>query len=54
MLQDGWDTLYWAAINDHPEVIKLLLNYGAAIDIRTKVIDCHVDNLECNMITSLK
>ena len=52
MLQEGETALYWAAINDRPEVIKLLLNYGAAVDIRAKVTNCHVNNwwgLECNI-----
>ena len=31
MLQDGGNTLYWAAFNDHVEVVKLLVKHGADI-----------------------
>ena len=37
MLQDGWTALYWAAFKGHVEVIKMLVKYGAAVDIRDKV-----------------
>ena len=38
MLQDRWTALYWAAFKGHIEVVKMLVKYGAAVDIRDKVI----------------
>ena len=38
MLQVGETALYWAAYNDHVEVIPLLVKYGAALDTRDKVL----------------
>ena len=37
MLQDGWTALHEAALKGHVEVIKMLIKYGAAVDIRKKV-----------------
>ena len=37
MLQDGETALYRAAMRGHAEVIKVLVDYGAAVDIRDKV-----------------
>ena len=38
MLQDGQTALYVAAWADKAEVINLLVNHGAAVDIRDKVV----------------
>ena len=38
MLQDGKTALHWAAFYSHAEVVKLLVKYRAAVDIREKVI----------------
>ena len=37
MLQDGETALHWAALRGHVEVVKMLVKYGAAVDIRNKV-----------------
>ena len=36
MLQNGETALHCAALYDHIEVIKTLVKYGAAVDIRNK------------------
>ena len=36
MLQDGDTALHYAALYDRIEVIKTLMKYGAAVDIRNK------------------
>ena len=38
MLQDGVTALHRAAVWGHAHVVKLLVDYGAAVDIRSKVI----------------
>jgi ankyrin repeat protein len=38
MLQDGDTSLHLAAMWGHPEVTNLLVKYGAAVDIRNKVV----------------
>ena len=38
MLQDGETALYRAAMRGRAEVVEVLVNYGAAVDIRDKVI----------------
>ena len=38
MLQGGVTALYWTAFDSHAEVVKLLVKYGAAVDIRGMVI----------------
>ena len=37
MLQSGETALHVAALKGHVEVIKMLVKYGAAVDIRNKV-----------------
>ena len=37
MLQDGETALHLAALFGHVEVVKMLVKYGAAVDIRNKV-----------------
>ena len=37
MLQDGESALHKAALEGHVEVVKMLVKYGAAVDIRNKV-----------------
>ena len=38
MLQNGDTALHSAALGGHAEVVKMLVKYGAAVDIRNKVI----------------
>ena len=38
MLQDGETALYLTAFYGHVEVVKLLVKYGAAVDIKDMVI----------------
>ena len=40
MLQEGRNALYQAANEGHIEVVKMLVKYGAAVDIRNKVTNC--------------
>ena len=35
--QDGWTALHWAANNNHPEIIKILISNGADITVVNKV-----------------
>ena len=37
MLQDGVTALHLATLEGHVEVVKMLVKYGAAVDIRNKV-----------------
>ena len=37
MLQDGETALHWAAKEDCVDVVKTLVQYDAAVDIRNKV-----------------
>ena len=42
---DEWTALMWASYNGHKEVVQLLLDHGAGIDIKSNVsiiytIDC--------------
>ena len=37
MLQDGETALFWATREDQVEAVKMLVKYGAAVDIRNKV-----------------
>ena len=37
MLQDGETALHWAAMNGKVKVVKILVKYEAAADIRNKV-----------------
>ena len=37
LLQAGWTALHWAASNNHPEIIKILIANGADIAAVTKV-----------------
>ena len=37
MLQDSETSLYRAALRGRVEVVKILVDYGAAVDIRNKV-----------------
>ena len=37
MLQDGETALHKAALIGHVEEVKMLIDYGAAVDIRDKV-----------------
>ena len=37
ILQDGETALHKAAVRGHVEVVKILVDYGAAVDIRNKV-----------------
>ena len=37
MLQDGETALHKASLWDHVEVVKILVDYEAAVDIRNKV-----------------
>ena len=41
MLQDGETALHRAALRGHVEVVKMLVKYGAAVDIRNKVSKFH-------------
>ena len=36
-VQGGQTALYWAAYRGHVEEVKMLVKYGAAVDIRNKV-----------------
>ena len=36
MIQDGEAALHRAALRGYVEVVKMLVNYGAAVDIRNK------------------
>ena len=38
MLQEGGTALFRAAYFDHVEVVKILVQYGAAVGIQDKVI----------------
>ena len=40
MLQYGWSALYHATVKGHEEVVKMLVKYDAAMDIREKVTNC--------------
>ena len=37
LLQDGWTALHFAARNNHPEIIKILITNGANITVVDKV-----------------
>ena len=37
LLQEGWTALHYAAFNNHPEIIKLLIANGADITAVNKV-----------------
>ena len=37
MLQDGWTALFEAAGGGHSDTVKMLVDNGAAIDIKNKV-----------------
>ena len=41
-IQSGLTALYWAARKGYVNIVQMLINYGAAVDIRTKVtnINC--------------
>ena len=39
MLQSGETALHEAAWKGHVEVVKMLVKYGAAVDIRTRVFN---------------
>ena len=43
-VQNGGETaLYWAAYKDHANIVKMLVDYGAAVDLgRDRVTNCHV------------
>ena len=36
-VQSGETALYWAAYKGHVEKVKMLVKYGAAVDIRNEV-----------------
>ena len=42
VLQDGWTALHWASSYGHVEVVKMLVNYGIAVDIKNRVMS--IDN----------
>ena len=56
MLQDGKTALHLAARYDHVEVVKMLVHYRAAVDIRNKV-QCrdivNFNNKQCIMSASM-
>ena len=37
MLQYGWTALHEAVLEGRVEIVKVLVKYGAAVDIRSKV-----------------
>ena len=37
MLQDGWTALFEAAGGGHSDTVKMFVDYGAAVDIKSKV-----------------
>ena len=37
LLQDGLTALHWAAINNHPDIIKILISNGADINVVDEV-----------------
>ena len=37
LLQGGWTALHWAANDNHPETIKILISNGADITVVDKV-----------------
>jgi len=37
--ESGWAPLHWAARNGHEDIVKLLIDKGATIDIRTPISD---------------
>ena len=39
-LQNGWTPLHFAVNQDHLEIVELLLEHGAAVDIESNV--CYV------------
>ena len=41
MLQDGETALHWAARQDEPQVVKILVDYGATVDFRDMVANNH-------------
>ena len=41
MLQNDETALHWAALEGHVEVVKMLVKYGVAVDVRDEV---HVYN----------
>ena len=36
-VQSGQTALYWAADGGYANIVQMLVDYGAAVDIRTKV-----------------
>ena len=57
MLQYGETALHKAALKGHVEVVELLVKYGAAVDIRNKVLHCtyrkHFNDMDTNDIVSM-
>ena len=41
-VQDGQTALWWAAKKGYANIVKMLVDYGAALDIRDVVTNCHV------------
>ena len=42
MLQYGQTALFKAAEKGHADTVKMLVNYGATVDIRDKVTNCFI------------
>lgn len=36
-MQNGWTALFFAVLWDHADVVKLLVDFGAVVDLRDKV-----------------